>query len=68
MKQKTRAQRGLRRISETDCLAAISEENTPALSIRQELYIARRYGLSLAHASVVAEQAFAIPETWGSRT
>lgn len=26
-----------------------------------------RYGLSLAHAAVVAEQAFAVPETWGSR-
>ncbi|TXN27130.1 hypothetical protein FV220_12465 [Methylobacterium sp. WL19] len=29
--------------------------------------LARRYGLTLAAAAVVAELAFAVPETWGSR-
>ncbi|MBY0256350.1 hypothetical protein [Methylobacterium sp.] len=29
--------------------------------------LAARLGLSLAQASVIAEQAYAIPETWGSR-
>jgi len=29
--------------------------------------LAARLGLSLAHAAVVAEQAYAVPETWGSR-
>ena len=64
MKQKTRAQRGLRRISENDCLAAVEHGNTPAYALRQDLYTARRYGLSLAHASVVAELAYSQPENW----
>ncbi|POR42702.1 hypothetical protein CRT23_11250 [Methylobacterium sp. V23] len=39
----------------------------PSLLEIQMRRLRARYGLSLAHASVVAEQAYAVPETWGCR-
>lgn len=29
--------------------------------------LAARFGVSLAHANVIAEQAYAVPKTWGTR-
>ena len=39
----------------------------PSLLEIQMQRLRARYGLSLAHAAVVAEQAYAVPETWESR-
>lgn len=43
-----------------------SEIIAPAV-IRQAEKLTRRFGLSAAVAARVAELAFAVPETWGSR-
>lgn len=48
-------------------LAGSTDRSSVDRPTLQALYIANRFGISLAHASVVAEQAFAVPDTWGSR-
>ena len=64
MKQKTRAQRGLRRVSESVFLAVDTERDTPAQALRQD-YLAARFGLTPSMAGVVAELAFATIDRWG---
>lgn len=54
-------------LSETAFLAGSTEILAQEPRFYQAKKLAARLGLSLAHASVIAEQAYAIPETWGSR-
>ena len=64
MQKKTCAQRGPRQVSGNVALAIDLHGNTPAPAFRQDLYLAARYGLSPAVASVIAELALATPEHW----
>jgi len=52
-------------------MSAVGTADTLSIASHHRFYqakkLAARLGLSLAHASVVAEQAYAVPETWGSR-
>lgn len=64
MKQKTRAQRGLRRVSKNVGFAVDVQRDTTAQTLRQDL-LARRFGLTPSMAAVVAELAFATNDRWG---
>ena len=64
MKQKTRAQRGLRRVSKNVGFAVDIQRDTTAQALRQDL-LARRFGLTPSMAAVVAELAFATTDRWG---
>jgi hypothetical protein len=64
MKQKTRAQRGLRRVTQNVIRQVDVQGDTPAQALRQDL-LARRFGLTPSIAGVVAELAFSVPERWG---
>lgn len=67
MKQKTRAQRGLRRVSENVFRQVDGFRDTPAQALRQD-YLATRFGLTPSMAGVVAELAFPAVDSWrGSR-
>ena len=64
MKQKTRAQRGLRRVSESVFRQVDTDRDTPAQALRQD-YLATRFGLTPSMAGVVAELAFTVTDRWG---
>jgi len=64
MKQKTRAQRGLRRVSESVFRQVDTHRDTTAQALRQD-YLASRFGLTPSMAGVVAELAFAVTDRWG---
>jgi hypothetical protein len=64
MKQKTRAQRGLRRVSESVFRQVDAHRDTPAQALRQD-YLAARFRLAPSMASVVAELAFSVTDRWG---
>lgn len=64
MKQKTRAQRGLRRVSVRVYRQVDTHRDTPAQALRQD-YLATRFGLTPSMAGVVAELAFTVTDRWG---
>lgn len=64
MKQKTRAQRGLRRVSEGVYRQVDIHRDTPAQTLRQD-YLAARFGLTPSMAALVAELAFHTTDRWG---
>jgi len=66
MKQKTRAQRGLRRVSENVYCQVDAPRDTPAQALRQD-YLAARFGLTPSLAGVVAELAFPAIDSWRAR-
>lgn len=63
MKQKTRAQRGLRRVSENVFRQVDMDRDTPAQALRQD-YLATRFGLTPSMAAVIAELAYPATDTW----
>lgn len=63
MKQKTRAQRGLRRVSKNVGFAVDVQRNTPAPALRQDL-LARRFGLTPSMAALISELAFPALDDW----
>jgi hypothetical protein len=63
MKQKTRAQRGLRRVSKSVFRQVDAYRDTPAQALRQD-YLASRFGLTPAVAGVIAELAFPALDDW----
>lgn len=63
MKQKTRAQRGLRRVSENVFRQVDVQRDTPAQALRQD-YLTSRFGLTPSIAGVVAELAFLAVDSW----
>ncbi|MCJ2138400.1 hypothetical protein MKK69_30830 [Methylobacterium sp. J-026] len=63
MKQKTRAQRGLRRVSENVYCQVDAQRDTPAQALRQD-YLTARFGLTPSIAGVVAELAFPAVDSW----
>ncbi|SFM99644.1 hypothetical protein SAMN05192568_10975 [Methylobacterium pseudosasicola] len=63
MKQKTRAQRGLRRVSKSVFCQVDTQRDTPAQALRQD-YLAARFGLTPSIAGVVAELAFPNVDSW----
>ncbi|MCJ2117658.1 hypothetical protein MKK65_13965 [Methylobacterium sp. J-001] len=64
MKQKTRAQRGLRRVSKNVFCQVDIQRDTPAQALRQD-YLAARFGLTPSVANLVAELAFTTTDRWG---
>ena len=64
MKQKTRAQRGLRRVSKDVFRQVDIDRDTPAQALRQD-YLAARFGLTPSMAALVAELAFTTTDRWG---
>jgi hypothetical protein len=63
MKQKTRAQRGLRRVSESVFRQVDAHRDTPAQALRQD-YLAARFGLTPSIAAVIAELAYPAVDSW----
>lgn len=63
MKGKTRAQRGLQRVSQNVFRQVDVHGDTPAQALRQD-YLAARFGLTPSIASVVAELAFPAVDDW----
>ncbi len=64
MKQETRAQRGLRRVSKDVFRQVDIDRDTPAQALRQD-YLAARFGLTPSMAALVAELAFTTTDRWG---
>lgn len=63
MQKKTRAQRGLRRVSESVFRQVDVQGDTPAQAHRQG-YLSTRFRLTPSMASVVAELAFPAVDDW----
>ncbi|AIQ91161.1 hypothetical protein [Methylobacterium oryzae] len=63
MKQKTRAQRGLRRVSQNVFRQVDVHGDTPAQALRQD-HLTSRFGLTPSIAGVVAELAFPAIDSW----
>jgi len=64
MKQKTRAQRGLRRVSKGVFCQVDTQRDTTAQALRQD-YLAARFGLTPSVANLLAELAFTTTDRWG---
>lgn len=67
MNEETRASRGATAGLRKAFLAARPETYASTPCALQARTVAHRFGLSPAAARAVAELAFAVPETWGSR-
>ena len=63
MQKKTRAQRGLRRVSKNVFRQVDVQGDTPAQAHRQD-YLTSRFGLTPSTAGVVAELAFPVVDDW----
>jgi hypothetical protein len=64
MEQKTRAQRGLRRISQSVFRQVDVHRDTPAQALRQD-FLAIRFGLMPIAADMLAELVFSVAGLWG---